>query len=155
MDQWSDIFVFFLCKFSVMIFFKHHNAYPAYPEVNSRITACLTKSQQMSPGQSRLFAQDTELVWWGQPSMKTWTCGRVKEHHDILLIFPAQPGGSSSWLFLILTCTHKICLVLLYSVNVWWILSQKNAQKIIFLLVPQTGQPCISVASFITTETYW
>lgn len=63
--------------------------------------------------------------------------------------------NASCWLFLILTCTHKICLVLLYSVNVWWILSQKNVQKIIFLLIPQAGQSCISVPSFTTMETYW
>lgn len=46
-----------------MILCEDHNAYPAHPEVNSRITACLTKSQQMLLGQSRLFARD--VGWCG------------------------------------------------------------------------------------------
>lgn len=73
------------------------------------------------------------LLWWRGPSVKMWTCGRVRECHKIFLMFPAWPstllGGSS----LPHPDPHPPslpCFAVSWDcVNVWWISSQENVEN--------------------------
>ena len=94
------------------------------------------------------------LTQWRGPTVKMWTCGRVKDHQEMLPAWPSMLSGHCS-----LPHPDPYPPSLPFFAVSWDCVMcgefQARTEKIMFLLIPQTGQTYISVALFTTMPTPW
>lgn len=114
-DQWSLVFLFFLCKFSMMVF----NGWPAQAAVSSRIPVCLWDTT----GTEQAVYTGCGLVWLRRPSRyKDMGLWKGEGQHWYLFDVFSMTKHTPWWLFPILTHTCQACLVKLVNLVTAWVL---------------------------------